>query len=400
MTASSLEDNLLLECYSDPELRRWTHLANARVWKGLLTLDQYVEREQVLGSSEISQKDKSDETISRFPKSYQWLGQKYFVLKDTSLPDNGKFSQVVSSCETLNRIGYCIHPGSNGKIEPALIVCIGGVFTFENHRGKGYAKSMITKLNEFYDNIRNEAGGVLELKNLLINLYSEVGDYYSPLGYKSMHVPLHHLTKLNEITEYYCQGGSDANGKYLGFDDYEDLVKLHEGQFNKSLMKLHKNNPEKFIFTIAPDIDIFKWFQYRDLFIMKRSGRESQEKLSFGFALSDNSHIIWHHNWNGNSLIIVRIYIPEETIQRKEAKLKQLLSQAIKETQDRGMHAVEFWDSEIPVKQYPQLFQLLTELEDDSKLFSDNGSISAVRPPKGYTADKVIWDNNTKFCWF
>ncbi|CAI4062981.1 hypothetical protein N7582_002267 [Saccharomyces uvarum] len=400
MTASSHEDNLVFESYSDPELRKWTHSANARVWKGLLTLEQYVEREQVMASSEISQKDKSDETISKYPKSYQWLGQRYFVLKDTSLPYDGKFSQVVSSCETLNRIGYCIHPRSNGKIEPALIVCIGGVFTIENHRGKGYAKSMITKLNEFYDNIRDKSEGALELKNLLINLYSEVGDYYSPLGYKSMHVPLHRLAKLNELTEYYCQGVSDANGKYLGFDDYEELVELHEEQFNKSLMELHKNNPEKFIFTVAPDSDIFKWFQERDLFIMKGSGRESQENLSFGFALSDNSHIIWHHNWNGNSLIIVKIYIPEESLQRKEAKLKQLLSKAIKETQNHGMHEVEFWDSEIPVKQYPQLFQLLTKLEDDSKVFSDNGSLSAVRPPKGYTADEVIWDNNTKFCWF
>lgn len=54
----------------------------------------------------------------------------------------------------------------------------------------------------------------------------------------------------------------------------------------------------------------------------------------------------------------------------------------------------------IPIKKYPQLFQLLTELENESKVFSENGSISAVRPPKGYTAEQVIWDNNTKFCWF
>ncbi|EJS43623.1 YGR111W [Saccharomyces arboricola H-6] len=400
MTASSNKDSLVFECYNDPELKRWTHLANANAWKGLLTVEEYAEREQLLGSSEISHKNKSSGAIAKYPKSYHWLGQKYFNLKDTSLPDNGQFSQVVCSCETLNRIGYCIHPHSNGKIEPALIVCIGGVFTFENNRGKGYAKNMITRLNEFYDNIRNKAGGVLELKNLVINLYSEVGEYYSALGYKSMHVPLHRLTKLDEFAEDYCQEGSDENGKYFGFDGYKHLVKLHDVQFKKSLLNLQKKYPEKFIFTVAPDFDIFKWFHYRDIFIGKKSGREIGENLSFGFALSDNSHIIWHHNWTGDSLVIIKIYIQEESIQGKELKLKQLLRKAIEETKVHGLHELEFWNEEIPIEQYPQLFQVLTKLESKSKIFTENGSISAVRPPKGYTAEQVIWDNNTKFCWF
>lgn len=43
---------------------------------------------------------------------------------------------------------------------------------------------MIIKLNEFYDKIRDDANTVLELKNLVINLYSEVGEYYSALGYE------------------------------------------------------------------------------------------------------------------------------------------------------------------------------------------------------------------------
>ena len=40
MTASSHEDNLVFECYNDPELKKWTHLANAKVWKGILTVQQ------------------------------------------------------------------------------------------------------------------------------------------------------------------------------------------------------------------------------------------------------------------------------------------------------------------------------------------------------------------------
>lgn len=392
-------DNLAFVNYDDDEIRQFTHMNNAEAWKGLLTREDYTEREKRLGSTDIATKDQTPEIQDMYPEGSKWLGIKYFVLKDLDIPNTGKCSQVVSSCETLNRIGYCIHPGTKGKIEPALIICIGGVFTEEKYRGRGYAGKMITSLNKFYDDLRENHGDKSPLiKNLVINLYSEVDNYYEKFGYHSLHVPLHHITKFDEFLTNYCDNNVVKEGRYLEFNGYEDLVALHDAQFEKSLYKLAKENPNKFIFTVKPDLDIFKWFQERDVFIMKKTGN-GEEELPFGFALPDQSHVIWHHNWNDKVLVVTKIYISDNG-KPKEDTLKQLIGNAILEAQRTNLTKVQFWDEEIPIQDYPELNKLLNEVEDKSQIYKTNGSVSAVRPPTGYTSDNVIWDNNTKFCWF
>lgn len=392
-------DNLKFEIYDDPETRRYTHLNNGETWKGILSLEDYVEREKVLGESEISQKNTFDETKKLYPNSYQWLGLKYFKLTDETLPATDKFSKIASSCETLNRVGYCVHPGSNGNIEPCLVVCIGGVYTPPKNRGKGYAKAMIEGLNKFYEDLRNQKDAPPMIKNLVINLYSEVDSYYERVGYYSMHVPLHNISKLDDFYSAYCQGRTINDGKYLAFDDYNHLVELQDQQFRNNLTKLQKKCPNDFIFTVKPDLDIFKWFQYRDVFIMKKTGKGTEDP-AFGYELSDKSHIIWHHNWNGNCLIITKVYINESDITKREQILKKLMAHAIVQAKRKNLSRVQFWDEEIPIKEYVELNKVVNNLEDKSQLYVKNGSISAVKPPPGFTKDSIQWDNNTKFCWF
>lgn len=392
-------DNFEFTNYDDDEIIQFTHLNNSAAWKGLLTSEDYVEREKILRSTDIASKSQTPELQEKYPEGHKWLGLKYFILKNKSLPDNTKTSQIVSSCETLNRLGYCIHPGSNGKIEPALIICIGGVFTEQKFRGKGYAAKMINALNKFYDDLRTNYGDKSPLiKNMVITLYSEVDNYYEVFGYHSLHVPLHHITKFDEFLNRYCDNSIIDNGRYLEFNGYEDLVALHDAQFEQSLDKLAKENPKKFVFTVKPDLDIFKWFQERDVFIMKKTGN-GEDELPFGFALPDQSHVIWHHNWNDGVLIITKIYISKKD-KPKEETLKQLIGHAILEAQKAKLSKVQFWDEEIPIEDYPQLNSLINELEDTRLIYKTNGSVSAVRPPAGYTAENIIWDNNTKFCWF
>lgn len=411
------KNNLIFLNYEDDEIKAFTHMNNSTVWKGLLSSEEYVEREKVLGSTSIANKHQNPEIQKLYPDSYRWLGIKYFIVKDKNLPDTDKYSQIVSSCETLNRIGYCIRPGSkNNKIEPALIVCIGGVFTAKKYRGKGYASYMINSLNKYYDNIRNQYGGRSKLiKNMVINLYSEVDDYYEMFGYHSMHVPLHHITNFEPILTHYCKDKNETHGascqnintvqdgRRLGFDDYEDLIVLQDIQFKEKLHKLAEREPNKFIFTVKPDIDIFKWFEERDLHIKRTLHKTNENKkieIPFGFSMADNSHVIWHHNWNENILIIVKIYIIEEDTTLKEDILRQLIRQCILEAKRRNLSKVQFWDEEIPLTMYPELNHVLNKFEDESQLYQVNGSLSAVRPPVGLTPNDIIWDNNTKFCWF
>lgn len=384
--------------YDDPEIIHFTHMNNADAWKGLLTSEQYTQREKVLGSTDISQKDRSPDIQELYPIDHKQLGIKYFVLKDESLPETDKFSQIVSSCETLNRLGYCIKPDSNGTIEPALVVCIGGVFTETKFRGKGYAARMIEKLNNYYDDLIKENPDSILIKNLVINLYSEVDDYYQRFGYHSFHVPLHYITQFDQFMLEYCPDKL-SKGKFLNYDDYQHLVDSHDINFKKKLIKLHEENPEKFIFTVKPDLDIFKWFQDRDIFIGKILDKikdQDESTLKFGFELNDGSHIIWHHNWNSNLLVIVKVAMK----QSDRETLSQLIGQSILEAKRYNLDKIQFWDEEIPLNKYPQLMKTLESLEKKDKLYVTNGSVSAVRPPTGFNKDTIIWDNNTKFCWF
>ena len=204
-------DALKLEMYTDEDIVDYTHRVNAEAWRGLLSPEEYIERERVLASTPLSKKHRDLTVREKFPAGYDWVGLKYFVLKDTRLPNTSKTSQIVSSCETLNSLGYCIYPEGDpredkegkeqgSRIQYCLNVCIGGVFTAKRYRGRGYAGAMIDLLNKFYENIRDTAESSSLLKNLVMTLYSEVRDYYERVGYISLHVPLHYIANPNLIT--------------------------------------------------------------------------------------------------------------------------------------------------------------------------------------------------------
>lgn len=396
----SLPAALCFEENKDPEVIRYTHLSNGESWRGLQTLEEYGEREQLLGMSPIATKGRSAEMKEKFPVGYEVFGLKYFVLKDRNLEESSKVSQIVSSCEALCRLGYAIHPKSNGRIVPVLTVCIGGVYTPPEHRGKGYARTMISDLNKHFDDLAEAPDAPDFVKYHVKTLYSEVGEYYSKLGYSSQHVPLHIVGDLNEFFDKYCGQGAVVSGRFLGFDSYEDLVALQEKQFETHLLKLHREQPEKFVFTVAADIDIYKWFEIRDLFQMEKNNRR-QKDLKFGFALQNGNHIIWHHQWNENLLVILKIYIDEGIGSHAYSLvLKKLLAQAILEAKRCEFKALVFWDEELPIEKIAELNSTLMSMKGAAKLYAENGSLSAVQPPNGFSIDDTVWDNNTKFCWF
>ena len=390
---------LKFEKYDDPEIMRFTHIQNSDAWKGLQTTDEYADREQYLGQSEVAQNHLNAEIQKKFPEGHEWFGLKYFTLRDTRIPFLGKTSQIVSSCETLNRLGYCTTPTSGGKIEPCLNVCIGGVFTPQRFRGHGYAKIMINSLNKFYDDLRNTPGAPTFIKNIVITLYSEVGEYYSQMGYKTMHVPLHNISHMDELFDEYCSGVEGSSGSAITWENYQHLIDLQDDQFQKKLQTSQKSNPDSFVFMIKPDMDIFKWFQYRDIFIQKKTNNGTTP-CNFGFESDkDQSHVIWHHNWNDSKLVITKVYIPDTT-EDKEAALRVLLLWSISEAKSANLSTLQWWDSEIPLSDYPELEKILHKVCDAKELYAQNGSVSAVRPPEGFDDETIVWEENSKYCWF
>ncbi|AAS54740.2 AGR250Cp [Eremothecium gossypii ATCC 10895] len=385
---------LVLEEYTDRELADYTHSHNSNTWKtDCLTVEQYVARENLLAESYAAKPSKLADVKQRFPAYQELLGLKYFVLKDTSLPSTDKYSQIVSSCETLNRVGWCIPGESSDDAVPILTICVGVVYTLPTHRGKGYAKEMVTRVNRHYDSMAQKLEDTF-VKNKVMFLYSEVGEYYSQVGYVSAYVPLHRIGNMDGFLQQYCKQPVQPV-RALGFSDYEDLVELQRQHFQTQLRKLHQEHGESFVFTVEPSLAMYQWFQLRDQFMATATSRP--EPSRFGAALSNGSHVIWHHNWADSTLLILKAHLAGDS--RAEDDLKQLLREAVLEAEAANLAKVEFWDQEIDPDCCPELYAWL-KVHEPKNMHVENGSLSAMRLPQGVDPAKVIWANNTKFSWF
>ncbi|CEP60597.1 uncharacterized protein LALA0_S01e14598g [Lachancea lanzarotensis] len=395
--------NLVFEPVVDPEVIRFTHLQNGKTWKPeFMTMKDYVEREHILGTCDISSADGSLEMQNRFPEASQYLGIKYFVLKDLGLPHTSKTSQIVSSCETLNRVGWAVTPKSQGAMRPVLSACIGGVFTIPEYRGRKYAAEMMIRLNEYYDGISSAPDAPDLLQNIVIFLFSEVGEYYSKFGYVSRPAPLHTVEKLDEVLEAYCGGDSldNKDGSHLGYDCGDDLIELERQAFIGDVQKAHSDHPESFVFTLEPSKDIYKLFHERSLFQKKFLDPDSQ--VQFGYSLENGSHIIWHLNYwpHQRSLYILNLHNSGETAAEKELNLKKLIARAVQEAQKHGVEFLQFWDTELGQQDWSNSFMtFLQKVEKPSNLYQENPSLSAIRVAN-VKAENILWVNNTKLCWF
>ncbi|SCU97659.1 LADA_0H07492g1_1 [Lachancea dasiensis] len=400
----SNNDNLVFEQVTDPEIIRFTHLANASSWQPeFMSREDYAIRERILGSTDISTKHKDVEMQKRFAEASEHLGIKYYVLRDLNLPASSKTSQIVSSCETLNRVGWSITPHSQGEAVPVLTACIGGVFTIPEHRGKKYAAEMITRLNQFFDGLSSTAGNSGFLKNIVIFLYSEVGEYYSKFGYVSRPVPLHSVKNLDAVLDSYCGGLQvGPNDRDIGFDGCRELEEFEKRSSLKSLKEQHARNPDSFKFALEPSNDNFKLFHERSLYQKKFLDPGSTAR--FGYALANGSHIVWHLNYwpHERSLYILKLQINEDTenAEDQEKDLKKLLAQAVHEAKEHNVKSLQFWDTELGQQEWAKPFLgFLQQAEEPSNLYQENPSRSAIRIAN-VAPEKILWVNNAKFCWF
>lgn len=397
MGSKEMKSKLAFEVNEDPEIVRFTHLENGLSWKTeFLSLEEYADREDGLGRSKLGQMDKNEEALKEYEHS-KHLGIKYFVLKDLELPATSKTSQIVASCETMNRVGYVMKPGSSDVIE-VLVPCIGAVFCLKHHRGKGYARYMINMLNEHYDAIAMSSEDPF-LRYMFIHLYSEVGEYYSKSGYVSYHVPVNEIFNLEGLKTKYCGNydGVDFGAiRDLGYDNYKDLVEVEKAQFLKQIQCAHDaDGGERYKVSVAPSLENYMWFEDRDIFVSRKF--TSSPPTRFGAALADGSHMIWHHHWTAGSLILVKVQILGDD---KDAKLSKLIGEAIEECGRSKLTHIEFWEDELPAFQFTKLHEITAIVETGHHLKKINSSLSAIRLSKHYEDETGLWLNNTKFCWF
>jgi hypothetical protein len=365
-----MTDNLVFEITVDPEVIKYTYLENSQSWKGKLTPKDHVDTEWYMASESAKCNQEGDN-----------LGHYHFVLRDKSIKTEDPLEDIVAACQTLNRAGWRIEP--NGELQDIIAPCVGAVYTGTDHRGKGYAATMISQLNRYWDTRLGEKGYMF--------LYSAVGDYYNRVGYESREIRTHNLTKLYEYVSLNVPMG---DYKFLMNGEYSDLVDVQKAAMKNYLIEKSKTT-DKTLYTLVPNVDTYLWYQSRDMFTASKV-RPDIKIIHFGAVLTDGSHdsIVWFHNWHNDALTIL------ELGSSSHESFKKLIDLAIIEARKFDLKGVHLWHSALGENDHLDVDVEYLGTLPGSKLFQENDARSMIRPMDGEKSDSFSWVFNEKWAWF
>lgn len=402
------EDLELVEL-TDKELIDYTRKENSVAWKGVLSNDQYVLREYVLGKSEMTK-----------------------VLHVYMLKDRNNSDTMISSIELLVRPGFIFEKKNDDVIKTEVKSgCVGGVFTYPNYRGKGYGRIMIDKLKDLAINkILGEDG--------FIFLYSEIGEFYAPHGFKSFDVPLINLDikPVGNNMNFNEPLTNDRNEEIqlIKYHKFEDLLKSYKLQAEEMIV-LGVNCDGKPRVTIDINSHIIDWFHLRAKFIslhcfhkdhtidFNLNYKEISACLNdidphhFGLKLvKDNKligYIIWTYDWNNEAdddyscyATVINIFV--DTNYDREFYTKELINLLQKYlnhlNQNKTYRSLDnikkivLWTSEVNSSVRETL------LKSGGSIVK-NGSRSAIlmnnqRYDDMLAKGGLIWEVNNKLPWF
>ena len=148
------------------------HKHNGAIWAGSMDQDQYLARENHLKEQALTKNGQIT----------------FWILTTTEGRPNDR--PVLSSCETLRKIGLVVRPGSS-QVEQVITHGICSVFNRPEYRGRGYAGRMMQELGKNLEEGWQQQDGA---KGTFSVLYSDIGQkFYSTFGwrpYPSTHISL------------------------------------------------------------------------------------------------------------------------------------------------------------------------------------------------------------------
>ncbi|KAM9892389.1 hypothetical protein OXX79_010054 [Metschnikowia pulcherrima] len=411
MTRSREDPNdFVLEQIHDKKTRDYTRQRNAAAWRNLLSTEDYVTRENVLGLSKITCSDPNRLVV--------------FALKAKGSED------LLCSCELLIRESWRYKKNANGEVERCDVLsgCIGGVYTYEENRGRGLATIMIDKL------VETAKTPELLGPDGFTFLYSEVGEFYARNGFKSFHVDLLNLPLKYAGAKYVVKPGYELV-KYSEFGPLFELYNKHQDR--EITRKVAEDGIDRI--SISPSADYADWFHIRakyfgvKLFDTDASHfdfeNESLHSLAEKFKDSEPTYfglksvcaetgklrgfLVWQYEYGFNEsenkfenyVTLVKSFVGDDfdsndvTLELVE-EMKRYLEAEHGTPQMSNFHKIVIWETEISSVVKKVLINRF-----GSKHGLENSSRSAIL----YNNDKddaklksggIIWENNTKLPWF
>lgn len=356
-----------------------TSCLNADEWKGPLSLDEYLEREVILQSVDLT-------------RGGQITG---WILTSDALPKNLDGSRpILACCESIPIHAYLAR---NGKIQKVQAHGIASVYTRPEYRGKGYAGRMMADLGKRLESWQT-SDGVL---NPFSVLFSDIGTkFYSKFGWKvfpSTHI---HLSPLDQ-KDYEAARSLFPGTEDLSSSDLRAIPTV--SYMEQNLLNLSKANPATTHVGIRPDLEHFEWHFARDEFQCRILGR-GDPRIKGAIHRATGMALIWCRVYAADQkdwqLHILHVVIPPTTIDSEGVQdaMSALLLRAQREAHNWEMAAgVEVWDPTHLVVASAQ--RLRTEEEGKVEIITrDKEHLCSLRWTAG-PDDDVVWVAKEKYGW-
>ncbi|OBA21789.1 hypothetical protein METBIDRAFT_10718 [Metschnikowia bicuspidata var. bicuspidata NRRL YB-4993] len=404
--------DFVLEQVHDKKTRDYTRERNAAAWKNLLSVQAYVTREHVLGLSKITCSDPNRLVV--------------FALR-AKRPN----ADILCSCELLIRQSWRYEKDACGNVQrkDVLSGCIGGVYTYEEHRGRGLATIMIDKLVETAktDAYLGPSGFTF--------LYSEVGEFYVRNGFKSFHVDLLNLPLSYTGLKHVLQPGYEL----VKYNEFGDLFERYNQHFDRDMRRQVQEDGLVRI-SVNPTADYVDWFHIRakylglTLFGDNAPGidfhKESLDTLASKFKATEPMYfgiksvcpqtgrlrgfLVWQYEYGFNEnenrfenyVTLVKSFVgddasdPDKVALALIEQLKAYLEAEHSTPQMSNFHKIVMWESEISPAVKTSLinkFNCTHGLENSSRsaiLYNNEADDEKLK------LGSMIWENNTKLPWF
>lgn len=382
------------------------HGANYLEWGRGLTKEQYLAREQHLGSQPPCQ----NKNIS------YWRLE---ILDEAT----GEW-KMASSCETLNRPAFYKVKGK--PVQETTSISIGAVFTPEEYRGKGYARKLLNHVIEQFD-IKDgdfkhhfESLNDEQFQNSFSVLWSDVGHYYDSFGYKLST----NLELVIPLTSEPIKEKLDSKIEWFTEDDVAKFSDADQKQFMDDLDHLTEQDgiPRA---VIKPSKEVHQMTHARAHFVapllrshlVDKKPEEITKKIKtveyFG-AKCGPVQMLWTQDIGNNKLNVIRVMVDSQvrdSIAPKQVleSIVALLEAAAHDAKKWELSKITMWAQDLPFK--PKLS--LQEVRDawnakhgdteSGKLSDREDSWPMMRPHGGRKEDgkvqqQLVFDG--KYAWY
>lgn len=354
---------------------------NGAIWRGALSLEAYLRREEVLSSQNLTRGG----------------GITYWILIDTAkhnaIDPDSKERLPLASCETYRKKALVWR---NGKVQETVSHGIGSVFCSSQFRGRGYAARMMQELGEALQT--HQTG---EKECLFSVLYSDIGKkFYASHGWEpfnSAHISV--PAGISTNTE------ALPTAQPLYADDLEELCRIDESLIRKNLES--RSADSKTAVALIPDIETIRWHHAREDFVGKEVHGKTP-KIKGAIVGSEPGKRVWCY-WTrmfynndpkdakGNTLHILRLVVEDNYQDDVSTAIAALLSMAQGEAQEWRTEEVEVWNpSSATVAAAQKLHPSAKVIDRDTESIA---SLKWYAPHKGRVADSIDWIANEKYGW-